>query len=260
MAEATNENGEVTTSSPSPTPIARSPRCSAAVPEETALACGDAEPRGEGRSNAGMRGPSESWPERSTSMTARLLRLAQHGLGDRDDVRGHAHAGARALAAPVAGAARQHAGLQRVHERVPARLDHVLVHADRAPGVRAVGGVEQHARDRRRRLGLVEDADLVVDELDVGEVRIGLGDRVAQRLVERVHGAVALGGAHEALALDPDLDRGLGHHPAVLALLGHHAPGLQAEQRHVARRSRCGSAGPASRRRPRTGSRGARAP
>ena len=47
---------------------------------------------------------------------------------------------------------------------------------------------------------LVEDPDLVVDELDVGEVRVQLADRVAQGAVERVHRAVALGGAHVALA------------------------------------------------------------
>ena len=97
----------------------------------------------------------------------------------------------------------------------------------------AVGGVEQHARDRAGRLPLVEDADLVVDELDVAQVRIGLGDRLAQRGVQRVDGAVALGGADVALAVDPDLDRGLGLDLAVLALLGHHAPRLELEERLV---------------------------
>ncbi len=38
FAEATNENGDVMTSSPAETPTARRARCSAAVPEETALA------------------------------------------------------------------------------------------------------------------------------------------------------------------------------------------------------------------------------
>ena len=44
----------------------------------------------------------------------------------------------------------------------------------------------------------VEDADLVVRQLDVGELRMVLLDRVAQRPVERVDGAVALGGAHDS--------------------------------------------------------------
>ena len=59
---------------------------------------------------------------------------------------------------------------------------------------------------------------------------------VAQRVVERVHRAVALGGAHVALAVAPDLDRGLGLDLAVGALLDQHPPGLQAEQRLVALR------------------------
>ena len=39
LALAGNENGDVTTSSPSRTPAARSARCSPAVPLETAHAC-----------------------------------------------------------------------------------------------------------------------------------------------------------------------------------------------------------------------------
>src|SRR4029450_13762695 len=54
-----------------------------------------------------------------------------------------------------------------------------------------------------------------------------------QRLVERVHGPVALRGAHVALAVDPDLDRRLGLHAAVLALLRDRARGLEPEQRLV---------------------------
>ena len=52
----------------------------------------------------------------------------------------------------------------------------------------AVGGVEQHARGRAGRLPLVEDADLVVDELDVAQVREPLADRGPQRAVQRVDG------------------------------------------------------------------------
>ena len=50
----------------------------------------------------------------------------------------------------------------------------------------AVGGVDQHAGDRAGALGLVEDAHLEVDQLDVAQVRVELADRGAQRLVERV--------------------------------------------------------------------------
>ena len=74
LADATNENGEVMTSSPSVTPTARSARCSAAVPEETADAYGAPDPRGERRSRTPARaGPSERCRERSTSITACLL-------------------------------------------------------------------------------------------------------------------------------------------------------------------------------------------
>ena len=80
---------------------------------------------------------------------------------------------------------------------------------------------------------LVEDADLVVGELDVGQVRVAVDDRAAQRLVERVDGAVPLGGPQVALAIDPDLDRGLGDDLAVLALLDEDAEALEPEERLV---------------------------
>ena len=48
-----------------------------------------------------------------------------------------------------------------------------------------------------------------------------------------LHRTVALRGVHVALAVDPDLDRRLRLHAAVLALLGDHPPGLQPEQRLV---------------------------
>src|SRR5919199_1133121 len=56
LAEATNDSGEVTTSSPSPTPTARSARCSAAVPDETALAWRGPHPPPHARPQGGARG------------------------------------------------------------------------------------------------------------------------------------------------------------------------------------------------------------
>ena len=81
---------------------------------------------------------------------------------------------------------------------------------DRAPLALAVGGVEQDPGDRAGAVGFVEDADLVVGQLDLGQVRVAVGDRAAQGLVERVDRAVALGDADVALAVDLDLDRRLG--------------------------------------------------
>src|SRR3954452_10403740 len=258
LAEATNENGDVITSSPSETPTARRARCRPAVPDETAEACRAPRRSAKAASNAGTCGPRESWPERSTPSTAAsssgpMTGRARGTASSADRVmspRRHGRRRARArpsrrspgaaepdrAPARVVHAARQHAGLERVHEGVPARLDDVLADADRAPGVRAVGGVEEHPGHRRGGLLLIEDADLVVDELDVGEVGIGLRDGRTERGVERVHRAVALRGAHVALAVDPDLDRGLGLHAAVLALLGDHPPRLEPEQRLVVAR------------------------
>src|ERR1700729_1598387 len=48
-----------------------------------------------------------------------------------------------------------------------------------------------------------------------------------------MHWTVALGGAHEALAADPALDRGLGDDLAVGALPPDHPPGLKAKQRLI---------------------------
>ena len=69
LALATNENGVVTTSSPSLTPTARSARCSPAVPLETALAWAAPARGANARSNSPSIGPSDSRPERSTPST-----------------------------------------------------------------------------------------------------------------------------------------------------------------------------------------------
>src|SRR3954452_17775688 len=178
--------------------------------------------RGAGRATGAL---SEA-PRARAPPRARLSPAARQG--SRSAGRRSGGAAACVIAAP-----RQHAGLERVDERVPARLDHVLRHADRAPGVDAVGRVEQHARHGAGALLLVEDAHLEVDELDVAQVRVALADRASQGGVERVHGAVPLCGPQVALALDPDLDRGLRLHLSVLALLDQHAPRLEREERLV---------------------------
>src|ERR1035437_4285107 len=225
FAEATNENGLVITSSPSPPPAARSARCRPAVPLLTALASGARTCSAKRRSNSPTRGPSESCPERSTSSTACSSAVPMTGRAS----------GITSVASESArgSPARQHAVLERVDERVPGGRDQVLRDADRAPHLVTVGGVDEHARDRAGALGLVEDPDLEVDQLDVAQVRVDLPDRSAQRLVERVHRAVALGVAHVALAVHPDLHRGFGVHLAVDALLDDHPPGLHPEQRLV---------------------------
>jgi hypothetical protein len=70
LAEATNEKGDVTTSSPSETPAARSARCRPAVPLDTALACVAPTRVPNADSNSSTRGPRDRRPERRTSSTA----------------------------------------------------------------------------------------------------------------------------------------------------------------------------------------------
>ena len=199
--------------------------------------------------------PARAGPERSTSRTSSSSRAPSSG---RASGIGSLKSSRRPL-----GLRRSSPWLERVLERLdqrlPGGLDDVLRDADRAPLALAVGGVEQDARDGTGAVGLVEDPHLVVGQLDVGEVRVAVGDRAAQRPVERVDRPVALGGPDVALAVDPDLDRRLGLDLAVLALLGDHAEALEPEQRLVARPPRGAAAARRRPRPPRSGSRGARA-
>src|SRR5260370_10041763 len=70
LADATNVNAGVMTSSPSFTPCARTSRGSAAVPELTATACRTPHQRANSSSNASTTGPCASWPLSRTASTA----------------------------------------------------------------------------------------------------------------------------------------------------------------------------------------------
>ena len=129
-------------------------------------------------SKAGTRGPSESWPDAQDLGDGRGLLVAEHRPRERDllaPARGR-RARRRLRELRGRGAAGRRPGLlgvlERVDERLPGRGDDVLGDADRAPDVLAVGGVDQHARRRLRAVRLVEDPDLEVHELDVGQVRV----------------------------------------------------------------------------------------
>src|SRR5215218_1695688 len=173
LAEATKLNGEVITSSPASTPAARIARWRPAVPLDTAETCAAPTKSASAPSKRPSVGPSDSRPERITSSTSASSSgpIAGRDSGMRSVMRARAArmrpASARAVGSAVAralDATGQHARLERVYERFPARLDDVLGHADRAPGLDAVRRVQQHARDRRRACLLVQDADLEVDE------------------------------------------------------------------------------------------------
>ncbi len=75
----------------------------------------------------------------------------------------------------------------------------------------------------------LQDADLVVDELELGELRVEPLQRHPQRPVQRVDRAVALRRGDDPLALGPQLDRGLVGVGAVRAVLDDRPPRLDAE-------------------------------
>ena len=79
LAEATNEYGDVITSSPSPRPAIAQSRCSPAVPDETAAAYGAPTFSAKSSSKRSIAGPSESRPDRSTSSTSSSSRSSTYG-------------------------------------------------------------------------------------------------------------------------------------------------------------------------------------
>src|SRR5215468_10233055 len=80
--------------------------------------------------------------------------------------------------------------LDRVDQRLPGGFDDVASDPDRPPGLLAVRRGDQDARLGRGAAGLVEDSHLVVDEVHLLEVRIEFLERLAERVVEGVDGAV----------------------------------------------------------------------
>src|SRR5262249_37261975 len=125
--------------------------------------------------------------------------------------------------------------LPRVPQRPPRGLDDVIGDAHGAPGFAAVAGRDQHARLGRGAFGLVEDSDLVVEQAHRLEVGIKLLERLAKRVVQRVHGTVAGRSRMLEDALHAYTHRCLGHRFTVAALFLHdHAVGVELEVRLVA--------------------------
>ena len=81
---------------------------------------------------------------------------------------------------------------------------------DGDPGGEAVAGLDQHPGDRVGAVALVEDAHLVVDQLELRDLGVRPGDRLAQRLVQGVDRAVALTGDDQPVAAGAQLHRRLG--------------------------------------------------
>ena len=103
-------------------------------------------------------------------------------------------------------------------------VDQVVVPSDESMITRVRAAVARIA---------VEDAHLVVDEVDVVEARIERPERLAQRGVEGVDRAVAVGRRVEHLAGHLDLDGRLGEQLAAVALLDEHGEVDDPERRHV---------------------------
>ena len=104
--------------------------------------------------------------------------------------------------------------------------------ADGDPRRLAVGGLDQHPGDRVGAVALVEDPHLVVDQLELRDLRVGLPDRLAQRVVERVDRAVALAGDDVPHAAGAQLHGRLGDRLVAAARsLGDHPPRLDVEVR-----------------------------
>src|ERR1700692_1398720 len=93
----------------------------------------------------------------------------------------------------------------RIHQRLERGVDDVARDADRGPMLAGlVLALDQHAGDR---LGAaVEDAHAIVREIEALDVFLVLAEILAQREVERVDRAVALGGGDQVGAVDRDLD------------------------------------------------------
>ena len=94
-------------------------------------------------------------------------------------------------------------------------------------------GVDDHPCLGGGRRVAVEDAHLVVHEMDAVELWVEGAQRLAQRRVEGVDRAVAVGGRVQHLALDLDLDGRLGAQVLPVALLDEDGEVEQLERRDV---------------------------
>src|SRR3990170_2054555 len=79
LAEATNEYGDVITSSPSPRPALAHSGWGPAVPDDTAAAYGAPTFSAKSSSKRSIAGPSESRPDLSTSSTSSSSRSSTYG-------------------------------------------------------------------------------------------------------------------------------------------------------------------------------------
>src|SRR3990172_2614989 len=109
--------------------------------------------------------------------------------------------------------------LEAVGEGRRGGRDDVRVRAHRGPFACAVRGLDRHPRPGAGGGVGIEDPDLVVVEVDGVEDRVERAERLPEGGIQRVHRAVAIGRRVEDLAVNLDLDGGLGPEVAGIALL-----------------------------------------
>src|SRR5512133_1869538 len=98
-----------------------------------------------------------------------------------------------------------------IDQGFPTGFDYVLTDAHGAPTAAMGAPLDQHADVGGGAFVGVEDADLVIGQAHVGDLRIELGEAVAQADVERVEGAVAGFGGGVDIVLRLERDGGGGN-------------------------------------------------
>ena len=117
--------------------------------------------------------------------------------------------------------------LQAIGKGGPTRFQDVGRGANGVPDASVVRRFNEHAHHRAGAPLFVHDAHLVVGQPDAGQARIGLDQRLSQRVVERSHRSVALGGHVLQFLADTHLNGGLGQH----GVLGSAVPPSDTERR-----------------------------
>src|SRR5918995_5488780 len=126
-----------------------------------------------------------------------------------------------------------HAVFEAVYEGLPGGFDDVLGDADGSPHPLAVRRVYEDAGRCGRGAVLVEDADLVVGEVDLIQLRIVRPDSFPQRLIEGVDGTIAFCGRDYPLPAYGELQGSLRGRLSAGPLFGDDPERLQLEERPV---------------------------
>src|SRR5918995_3144253 len=124
-----------------------------------------------------------------------------------------------------------HAVFEAVYEGLPGGFDDVLGDADGSPHPLAVRRVYEDAGRCGRGAVLVEDADLVVGEVDLVQLRIVRPDGFPQRLIEGVYRTITLRCRNDPLPAYRELYGRLCGRLPVGPLLGDDPERLQLEER-----------------------------